>query len=90
MVGEYCNPSPECKYFPNCFEDVHHLYHPRSAYKTPLEKEFRRLGCNTMRLCRAKHDDIHAGSIVPAKPTRDEMLTVIERERDHAHREAAS
>lgn len=26
MEWEGCNPSPECKYFPECYEDEHHPY----------------------------------------------------------------
>lgn len=70
-----CNPSPECKYYETgCFEDVHHLYWPKSEYRSELERNFRNLGSNTMRICRATHDDIHATERPPVKPSRETML----------------
>lgn len=73
-----CEPNPDCKYFPGCFQDTHHIWSPRSEYKTPVEKQFRALACNVLELCRAEHDEIHLEPH-PPKPPRSFMLSEIER-----------
>jgi hypothetical protein len=79
-----CTPTPECKYYPSCHESVHHLYFPRYEYKTELEKTFRSLAVNTMRLCRQRHDELHATEEPPEKPSEYEMATtVIESQGDY-------
>ena len=39
--------------------DTHHLYVPRRAYKTKLERTFRNLPCNTVKIDRAVHNYLH-------------------------------
>lgn len=76
-----CTPEQmaECKWADTrkgCYEDVHHEYWPRKEYKTKVEKAFRGLVMNQTVMCRSLHDEEHAGP-PPEKPTRDEMLEVI-------------
>lgn len=59
-----------------CYEDIHHEYWPRRAYRDRVAKKFVRLAINQTVMCRAIHQDIHAEA-PPQKPTRDEMLEAI-------------
>lgn len=77
MENRACNPSEECKFFPNCFTDIHHIYYPKSLYKTDAEKRFRNLAGNTMRICRALHDDLHAKEKPPEKPSREAIFNAL-------------
>lgn len=71
----------ECRYAgtPECRLTVHHQYWPRRDYKKPVEKQFRELAVNKEMLPRCDHDELHATTRPPEKPTRDEMLVVISR-----------
>lgn len=77
-----CEPNPDCKYFNSdigCHTDTHHLWSPRSEYKTSVEKQFRRLACNVMEMCRVEHEELHAVQPHPEKPPRSYMLAEIQR-----------
>lgn len=65
-----------------CFEDVHHLYFPRSEYRTPTEKRFRELDENKIRMCRNMHDTEHAVIEPPLKPDLEIMKMAIEEQRN--------
>jgi len=74
------NTSPECRYWKNkhgCRQNTHHLYYPKNDYTTPVEKEFRELQDNKVVLCMVEHDQLHKIEQPPMKPSRDEMLMVI-------------
>lgn len=60
-----------------CFRDTHHLYFPRFLYTTELEKEFRELPENKVELCRREHNEIHATTEPPEKPSRQQMLAAV-------------
>lgn len=66
-----CDVQTPCKYREEdeCFEDIHHEAHPKSAYRTQLEKKFREHAMNKVLTCRAVHDDEHAQRLPPIKPT---------------------
>jgi len=70
-----------CRYFDmpgGCRTDTHHIYWPRAAYLTQVEKQFRRLPENVVEgICRAVHDEIHATRPAPQKPSRDFMISRI-------------
>lgn len=68
-----CEPDEACKYFPDCYADIHHLYFPAGSYRTALEKEFRQAPQNKILSCRRLHDEDHLKE-PPQKPSRDEML----------------
>lgn len=68
----------ECKYYPDCFTDVHHTYWPDRHYRTGLEKSFRELSANKERLCRAEHDERHQ-ELPPEKPDPRFMLNALRR-----------
>ena len=74
-----CEPSPDCKFFGRCYEDVDHIYWPKKGYQTPVEKEFRDLDTNKQLICRALHDERHATEVPPLKPDRDFMFLAIQR-----------
>lgn len=57
-------------------ENTHHLAYPRKAYKSQLEKLFRRL--HTVRICVEWHKHIHATTLPPKKPSAREMRSAIE------------
>lgn len=74
-----CTPSEDCKYRETgCREDTHHIYYPRHAYKDSVSRAFRELAVNKVVVCRSVHDEIHADPTVPKKPTRNEMLQVLD------------
>ena len=61
------------------FTDRHHLFYPRSAYRTPIEKAFRDLPENKVDICRCLHNYLHRTEPIPKKPSREEMLEAIRR-----------
>lgn len=75
-----CSEDTPCKLrdIGGCFEDIHHEAHPRSEYRTALEKRFREHVMNKVLMCRAIHNDIHANNLVPVKPNPQEMRKLIE------------
>lgn len=64
-----------------CYEDTHHEYWPRSEYRTKVEREFRGLEVNQIEICRWLHNQIHAERRRSGKPSRKEMLNVIQEEK---------
>lgn len=65
-----------------CRTDIHHTIFPRRNYKTKIEKKFRELDVNKVRICRLAHNALHATGIMPPKPTRDEMCEAIRHKSD--------
>lgn len=63
-----------------CYEDTHHLWYPASEYKTKVEKQFRRLGSQTIEICRNLHNIEHVVWIRTPKPDREFMLRAIQEE----------
>ena len=62
-----------------CFEDTHHKFFPRAAYKGVLELAFRDLPENLVEGCRYWHNLEHAVVEPPEKPDQVTMsLAVIE------------
>lgn len=59
--------------------DRHHIWFPRREYTTPLERRFRQLPCNIIRMDAQAHKLLHLNMQPPRKPARDDMLTAIER-----------
>lgn len=51
----------------------HHLFFPKRAYRTRLERKFRQHPKNIQYLCRRLHDLIHIYEKPPEKPTVKEM-----------------
>lgn len=73
-----CFEANDCpNYQEGCYTDKHHLYYPRAEYKTPLEKRFRSLGVNIVRLCRQDHDELHTTQTPPEKPSIEHMRSMI-------------
>lgn len=81
MRGECLEQRPNCPYR-TCYSDTHHLFYPRSEYRTKLEKDFRNLDENKVVICRFEHDQIHASLEVPEKPTREVMVQIIQSARN--------
>lgn len=68
--GECPDPNPDCKYYPDCFSDRHHLYgRPESG----IAKRFANLGAHIVQMCRAEHEEIHATEGVLDLPEVDVM-----------------
>ena len=65
-----------------CFEDIHHLAYPRYDYKTSVEKRYRDLPENKLRMCRNLHNIEHEVFEAPTKPDREIMLLAITEERN--------
>jgi len=57
--------------------DKHHLYYPRRAYKTRIEKRFRNMAVNVVEMCVNEHRTLHDEEEPPVKPSREEMLKVL-------------
>ena len=71
-------PREDCRFYPNCDPtNRHHLYWPSGEYKSGVEKRFRQLGENIVEMCRDEHVDLHATTQPPDKPSRNEMLEVL-------------
>lgn len=76
-MKESCeSENPDCKYFPDCFSDAHHLY---GRPKSGTAKKFARLACNTVQLCRAEHDELHATEGVLPLPDLQTMKNALSR-----------
>ena len=71
-----CDPSPDCKYYPNCFEDVHHIY-SRVGADTQTKRKFRQLDENKRRNCRAFHEADEAAHGWPPFPEHEVMINAI-------------
>ena len=78
MSRKNCTPEQmaECPLMQH-FSDVHHMYYPRSDYKTSTEKQYRELPHHKVRLCRNEHNEIHANEQAPTKPPYSEMVRAI-------------
>lgn len=72
MIGECPDPDPDCKYYPDCFSDSHHIY-PKEAFSVGIAKRFSRLGENIIQICRMQHEEIHATGSVPPPPSIEYM-----------------
>lgn len=70
-----CDPDRECKLRETigCFEDVHHKQWPRRAYRSIIEKAFRELEENKVRICRDEHNERHATESPPDMPSHQYM-----------------
>jgi hypothetical protein len=62
-----------------CYEDVHHHYFYRRDYDSGISKEFRELDENKTLMCRAEHQEIHATTPPPERPSPAEMRAAIGR-----------
>jgi len=83
-----CDPekrnTSECRVYQitsHCFEDIHHHEWPARDYKTELEKEYRELHILKTLGCRAIHNEIHATTPPPQKPTVAEMREAVNQDR---------
>jgi hypothetical protein len=74
-----CEPNPNCKFYKSgsCYKNRHHLYYPRSDYRTPLEKQFRSASEHIVTLCRSQHEQLHLKTKPPEKPSPDTMREVL-------------
>lgn len=75
-----CDPERECKYrdTTGCYEDIDHEYGPKKIYKDKVSKAFRELVIHKTVRCRADHERRHAEEPWPPKPSRDEMLRILD------------
>jgi len=58
----------------------HHVWHPRKAYKTKMEKRFRNLGCSIEMLTPEAHRERHRAEpngTPGGKPNREFMIRAI-------------
>jgi hypothetical protein len=70
-------PCPAVERYGGHYTDEHHLYYPRSFFKSQLEQDFRNLDVNKIDIPRCLHDAIHASGYLPNKPSRDAMLLAL-------------
>ena len=64
-----------------CFEDIHHKVYPKRDYTTELEKEYREMDIKKVLGCRAIHNDEHATTLPPPKPSVEQMREEVNAER---------
>lgn len=62
-----------CRYFPECYEDIHHPDWPKSLYRSRLERRYRAERAVGNYLCRNEHDLLHLLEEPPDKPSGPEM-----------------
>ena len=75
-----CEPSENCRlYKEGCYSDIHHKYFPKYKYKGKFLRMFRSLDENKIKICRARHEEIHATEKPPKKPKQAEMFEAIGR-----------
>lgn len=75
MLGPCINPErPGCLYRRSI---GHHLYWPKRAYETDLEKAFRNLPENIVQMCRCAEQMIHDTMRPPKKPSVEEMIVAL-------------
>jgi hypothetical protein len=60
-----------------CHTDIHHELWPAYQYSTPVERQFRELSENKVRMCRNEHNELHATEFPPHKPTLRDMLAAL-------------
>lgn len=70
-----CDPERACALRDTigCSEDLHHEAWPRRAYRTRLERDFRNNVLNKVIICRDLHNETHATTPPPEKPTVKQM-----------------
>lgn len=61
----------------------HHLWYPKSAYQTGLERTFRELPCNIVELAVGVHNLLHDCSEPPRKPQTFEMVAAVRKHENH-------
>lgn len=71
-----CTPEETCKYYPDCFEDIHHVYKQALA-DTALKAVFGNLPENKRPNCRAFHERDEAEHGWPDYPDIPEMKVTI-------------
>ena len=77
-----CYPPEECRQdYP--YHDRHHIFYERNQYQTRIERDFRNLGENIIRICRCKHTEIHNNLEPPEKPPTDYMVEQLEASEQH-------
>lgn len=59
------------------YQDTHHLYFPRRAYRSRVEKQYRELPPHKVEICRNDHNELHATELPPTKPPYNEMVRAI-------------
>jgi hypothetical protein len=65
-------------------KDTHHLFWPRRAYQTPLERQFRNLHINRVTIDIDSHNLIHRFTNPPEKPGIDFMAYMVAK---YSHRD---
>lgn len=64
---------------PQLRNNRHHLWWPRSAYVTQIERTFRELPCNIVRMDIVQHRELHVITPPPPKPSREFQMACISR-----------
>jgi hypothetical protein len=68
---------PEAQRPRGCYEDTHHEVYPAAEYRSRLEKQYRELQSLKEVMCRRLHNQTHAETGPPEKPTAAEMRAAI-------------
>lgn len=72
-----------------CFEDVHHLYYPKSSYSNGFAQKFRELDENKVEICRDEHNEIHATERSPYRPSMNFIKEAIRKSNERRKNEQA-
>lgn len=89
--GEFYPENTDCEAtgicpFPEPYQDRHHVFYEANKYQTTIERRFRELGENVLRICRCKHMEIHITETPPYKPSRCHMVEQLEQSDEHMSR----
>lgn len=78
MKEDCPNPQEDCKYYPACFADQHHIYGRAKNHVGKIARKFAELPQNKEQLCRIVHEELHATEGVLPLPDVGEMQEAIE------------
>lgn len=82
MIGKCPMPLNGCSVAEKegaCYSDTHHIYWEKDWYATKEEKDFSELF--TVQICRRVHNELHAITKPPEKPTARYIRDTIQKHR---------
>lgn len=75
--GECLEPRPDCKYYPDCFSDQHHLYGRAKNHIGKIARKFSELPENKIQMCRREHEELHANDGILELPSTGVMQEAV-------------
>lgn len=72
-----CKSEAECPLVGGPRMDTHHEVYPACDYTSEIERMYRNLGSNIVRICRCQHMELHRTEEPPVKPPMLDMLQAV-------------